>query len=83
MGNTDKDRAAKPDTPTILEAHQVAITYDEENDYQILLPSMDEDGDMPEGTAALVATAMRLTNDEMFYQDMVAWLEARQDQLQN
>ena len=83
MRKTEKERAAEAGGPTILEAHQVAITYDEENGYQILLPSTDEDDEMPEGAAVLVATAMRLTDDEAFYQEMVAWLEARQDKLQN
>ncbi len=83
MEKTEKERAAKAGEPTILEAHQVAITYDEENGYQILLPSTDEHDEMPQGAAVLVATAMRLTDDEAFYQEMVAWLEARQDILRN
>jgi len=83
MEKTDQERVVEMGGPTLLEAHQVAVTYDEENGYQILLPSTDEHDEMPEGAAILVATAMRLTSDEALYQEMVAWLDARQDDLRN
>ncbi len=44
--------------------------------YQVLLPNVAEHDEMPEGAAVLVATAMRLADDEMFYREMVEWLEA-------
>ena len=63
-----------PDLPP----DQVAVTYDEEVGYQILLPPHDEDDTMPESAAVLIAVAMRLTDDREFYQDVVEWLETRQ-----
>ena len=69
---------AASDHGTVLEAHQVAVTYDEENGYQIMLPHHEEDDTMPEGAAVLVAVAMRLTDDPEFYAEMLEWFEERQ-----
>ncbi len=61
--------------PTVLSAEQVAVVYDEENGYQILLPQYDDEDELPAPAAALVAAGLRLSNDEEFGRDLLRWLE--------
>ena len=63
------------DDRTILEPDQVAIVYDEKNGYQVFLPLYEEDAEMPEPAAVLVAVAIRLTDDKEFYEGMLKWFE--------
>ncbi len=67
---------------TILESDQVAVTFDLENGFQIMMPDYDGEEDLPEGALALIAVGMRLTDDPVFYQELVSWMKSRLDQVQ-
>ena len=60
--------------PTILEANEVAVVYTKDKGYKFLTPDTLEDKEVPDEAAVLVAVALRLNNDEEFYQEMLAWL---------
>ena len=60
--------------PTILEADEVAVVYTKDKGYKFLIPDTLDDEEVPDEAAVLVATAMRLSNDEAFYQEMLDWL---------
>ena len=60
--------------PTILEPHEVAVVYTKDKGYKFLIPDTLDDEEVPDEAAVLVATVMRLSNDEEFYQEMLAWL---------
>ena len=63
----------KPE-PTILEPDEVAVVYTKDKGYRILIPDTLDDEEVPDEAAVLVATAMRLSNDDEFYQEMLDWL---------
>ena len=60
--------------PTILEPDEVAVVYTKDKGYKFLIPDTLDDEEVPDEAAVLVATAMRLSNDEEFYQEMLDWL---------
>ena len=60
--------------PTILEADEVAVVYTKDKGYKFLIPDTLDNEEVPDEAAVLVATAMRLGNDEEFYQDILDWL---------
>ena len=60
--------------PTILEPDEVAVAYTKDKGYKFLIPDTLDDEEVPDEAAVLVATAMRLSNDEEFYQEMLDWL---------
>ena len=64
---------SKPE-PTILEPDEVAVVYTKDKGYKFLIPDTLDNEEVPDEAAVLVATAMRLSNDEEFYQDMLDWL---------
>ena len=63
----------KPE-PTILEPNEVAVVYTKDKGYKFLIPDTLDDEEVPDEAAVLVAMAMRLSNDEEFYQEMLDWL---------
>ena len=63
----------KPE-PTILEPDEVAVVYSKDEGYKFLIPDTLDDEEVPDEAAVLVAMAMRLSNDEEFYQEMLGWL---------
>ena len=60
--------------PTILEPDEVAVVYTKNKGYKFLIPDTLDGEEVPDEAAVLVATAMRLSNDEEFYQEMLEWL---------
>ena len=60
--------------PTILEPDEVAVVYTKDKGYKFLIPDTLDDEEVPDEAAVLVAMAMRLSNDEEFYQEMLDWL---------
>jgi hypothetical protein len=60
--------------PTILEPDEVAVVYTKDKGYKFLIPDTLDDEEVPDEAAVLVATAMRLSNDAEFYQEMLDWL---------
>lgn len=77
MSEKNYEFPAATDHGSVLPPDQVAVTFDEENGYQILLPQSDQDDRLPEGAAALIAVTMRLTEDPEFYDDMLQWFADR------
>jgi hypothetical protein len=63
----------KPES-TILEPDEVAVVYTKDKGYKFLIPDTLDDEEVPNEAAVLVATAMRLSNDEEFYREMLDWL---------
>ena len=61
----------KPE-PTILEPDEVAVVYSKDKGFKFLIPDTLDHEEVPDEAAVLVATAMRLSNDEEFYQEMLA-----------
>jgi hypothetical protein len=68
---------AVSDHGTVLKPDQVAVAFDPEKGYEILLPP-DTGGELPPQAVALVAAAVRLSDDQDFLKEMVEWLESRQ-----
>lgn len=69
------------DRGTVLAPDQVAVTYDDEAGYAIFVPD-DESAEIPERAVALVAAAMRLGEDDAFYNGLLEWFEQRQNELE-
>jgi len=69
-----ENKSNKENEPTTLSPDQVAVTYDEKEGYQILMPHEGRT-EMPEQAAVLIAAGIRLTSDEEFYNDLRRWME--------
>jgi hypothetical protein len=63
----------KPE-PTILEPDEIAVVYTKDKGFKFLIPDKLDNEEVPDEAAVLVAMAMRLSNDEKFYQEMLDWL---------
>jgi len=63
----------KPE-PTILEPDEVAVVYTKDKGFKFLIPDTLDDEEVPDEAAVFVAVALRLSNDDEFYQEMLDWL---------
>jgi len=68
---------AETDRGTVLQPDQVAIVCDEHSGYKFLIPDRDDNAEIPDKAAAIIAAAMRLDDDEDFCKEMLKWFEER------
>lgn len=71
---------SRADEPTILEPEQFAVTYDEENGFQIIISEVHGEEDLPDGALALIAAGMRLGDDPAFFHELLSWIKGRVDE---
>lgn len=55
----------------------MAVAYDPEKGFEILIPD-NEEADIPDKAVALIAAAVRLGEDMDFCNEMLRWFEERQ-----
>lgn len=66
------------DPKTVLPDGSFAVVFDPARGFEIHLPEMDEDEELPGEAVALVAAGMRLRDDGEFGEELLRWWEARQ-----
>lgn len=74
MNDNDNDPQA------MLSQSSFAVIYDPENGYQLMVPEMDEEAEMPVQAVALIAAGMRLQDDPGFMEELVNWLAEKNPQ---
>lgn len=58
-----------------LEAGETAIVWDKEGGSQIIMPNREDDEEINPVFAVAVAVMARLTADEEFFQEQLAWFD--------